>query len=129
MRPQLHQLEALVRSRICRECELRAAEGICNLQEPGQCKLFELFPLVAQAILATESDKIQDYVAAIREHVCSACLEQALDGSCALRGQVRCALDSYLPQIVEVIEEATGRKFSKQDLMVGGWPPVGGQPC
>lgn len=117
MRPTVHELEAMVRSRVCRECEVRTAQGACALPEPGRCKLFELFPLVAQAILATDSDDINDYVQAIRENVCAVCLEQALDGSCALRGQTRCALDSYLVQIIEVIEEATGRSFQRENLI------------
>jgi len=117
MRPRVQELEAMVRSRICRECQLRTAQGACALPDPDRCKLFELFPLVAQAILATDSDDIQDYISAIRENVCSACLEQALDGNCALRGQARCALDAYLVQIVEVIEEATGKSFRRENLI------------
>lgn len=117
MRPTLQELEAKVRSRVCRECEVRTAQGACALPEPDRCKLFELFPLVAQAIQATESDNIEDYIHAIRENVCAVCLEQALDGSCGLRGQRRCALDSYLVQIVEVIEEATGKSFRRENLI------------
>ncbi|MCS7316545.1 MAG: hypothetical protein RMI94_15545 [Bryobacterales bacterium] len=116
MRPRLDELEAMVRSRICRECEVRTAEGACDLPENETCKLFELFPLVAQAILATDSDDIQDYIRAIRENVCSVCLDQRLDGECALRGRMRCALDSHLVAIVEVIEEATGKSFRRDSL-------------
>lgn len=116
MRPRLHELEAMVRSRICRECEVRTAEGACDLPETVGCKLFELFPLVAQAILATDSDDIQDYIRAIRENVCTVCPDQRLDGECALRGQSRCALDSYLVQIIEVVEEATGKSFRRENL-------------
>jgi len=115
MRLRLHELEALVRTRICRECDVRTAQGACALPEQESCKLFELFPLVAQAILATDSDDIEDYIRAIRENVCSVCLEQRLDGTCALRGQARCALDSYLAEIVEVIEEATGKTLRREN--------------
>ncbi|MGB9604419.1 MAG: hypothetical protein ACP5U2_00210 [Bryobacteraceae bacterium] len=118
MKLRLDELEALVRSRICRECEVRTPEGACALPEQESCKLFELFPLVAQAILATDSDDIQDYIRAIRENVCSVCLEQRLDGSCALRGQTRCALDSHLAEMVELIEEATGKCFRRQNSTV-----------
>lgn len=128
MRPKVHELEAIVRSRVCRECEVRTAQGACALQEPDRCKLFELFPLVAQAIVATDSSDIQDYICAIRENVCSVCLDQGLDGNCALRGQRRCALDSFLVQIAEAIEEATGRSFPQECLIAQGGrakaPPV-----
>ncbi|MEK7408344.1 MAG: hypothetical protein AAB225_25005 [Acidobacteriota bacterium] len=113
----LAELEALVRRRICGACDVRTVQGACDSQEPERCKLFELFPLVAQAILATDSDDIGDYVGAIRENVCSVCMEQALDGSCRLRGQVQCALDTHLGAVVDAIEEATGKSFDRRNLI------------
>jgi hypothetical protein len=105
----LEELEAVVRSRICSVCSDRTLQGSCGLGEPGECALFRLFPEVARAIQATSSDQIGDYIAAIRQNVCSVCIEQAADGTCETRNQVRCALDAYLVLIVEIIEEATGR--------------------
>jgi hypothetical protein len=91
-------------------------EGGCGLEDPNHCSLFQLFPLVAQAVLATQSEDIQDYIQAIREHVCAVCLDQRLDGSCDLRSQARCALDAYLLPVVDAIEEATGRSFDRRNL-------------
>lgn len=111
MKPRvgMKELEAIVRSRVCSVCAERTAEGICGLPEdPNHCSLFELFPLVAQAILATESEDIESYLRAIHENVCAVCVDQALDGSCPRRGQ-GCALDAHLPQIVSAIGEAIGR--------------------
>jgi hypothetical protein len=68
---------------------------------------------MAAAIQSTHSDDIRDYVRAIREKVCSICEEQAADGSCEQRNQVRCALDAYLLLVVDAIEEATGRTFDR----------------
>ncbi len=116
MRPRVDELEAIVRSRICGVCDVRTVQGTCGLENPGGCKLFQLFPLVAQAILATQSENIEDYIQAIRQNVCSVCLEQTLDGSCELRQQVRCALDAYIIPVVEAIEEATGRSFDRPNL-------------
>lgn len=116
MRPTLDELEAIVRNRICKVCTDRTADGTCGMEEPDRCSLFGLFPLVAQAILATDSDDIEDYIQAIRENVCSVCLEQALDGSCVLRQEVRCALDAHLIPIVDVIEEAVGKSFNRDRL-------------
>jgi len=44
-------------------------------------------------------------VEAIRQRVCVAC-EQDAQGVCRLRNDGACALDAYLPLVVEVIEEA-----------------------
>ena len=109
MKPRVEELEAIVRTRLCSVCTKRTGEGSCGSEDPGRCSLFELFPLVAQAIMATESDDIQPYVDAIHENVCSVCVDQRLDGTCPQREQASCALDAYLPQVIEAIEEAIGR--------------------
>ena len=109
MKATMEELEAALRSRICSVCDLRTVEGICGEQEPERCSLFALFPLVAQAILATESDDLQPYIDAIHEHVCSVCADQRLDGTCPQRDQKQCALDACMPQVVEAMEEALGR--------------------
>jgi hypothetical protein len=115
MKPRLDELESIVRKRICATC---AEEGEVSKQAPGcssDCSLFELFPLVAQAVNATESDKIEDYIKAIRENVCPNCLDHALDGSCERRGR-DCALDRYMDRVVEAIKEATGKSFEPRPL-------------
>jgi hypothetical protein len=114
----LAELESIVRNRICAVCTERKAEGGCGLERPSGCALFDLFPRVARAIQATDSNDIQQYLEAIRRDVCSVCLEQEPDGSCERRRQVQCALDAYLLPIVDAIEEATGKKFARRGF---GW--------
>lgn len=119
----LVELEAIVRNRICKVCTERTVDEQCGLEEPSSCALFRLFPQVAQAIQSVRSDDIQQYVDAIRRSVCSVCAEQASDGSCETRQQVRCALDAYLLLVVDAIEEATGKTFNKEGIR-----PMGGSP-
>lgn len=116
MERSLAELETVVRNRICGVCSDRTADGNCGLEEPDNCALFRLFPRVARAIQRTHSDDIQQYIQAIREDVCSACRDEALDGSCEQRRQVRCALDAYLLLVVDAIEEATGKTFPRSPL-------------
>ena len=113
MERSLVELEELVRNRICAVCTDRKTDGTCGLEDPVQCALFRLFPQVAQAIGSVHSDRLEDYIAAIRHNVCAICNEQDADGDCGLRHQVQCALDSYLLLVVEAIEEATGRDFGR----------------
>ena len=107
----LAELETIVRDRICRVCSNRTPEGTCGLEPPSACALFRLFPQVAQAIQSVDSEEIGDYIESIRSNVCSVCQEQMDDGACEVRHQVQCALDAYLLLIVEVIEEATGKRL------------------
>jgi len=117
MRPRVNfeNLEAIVRNRVCMVCTEKTNEAICGMDDPNHCSLFRLFPRVVEAILATDSDRLEAYVEAIREHVCSVCIEQRLDGNCELRGEA-CPLDAYLPAIVDAIEEALGKKFDRKNL-------------
>jgi hypothetical protein len=111
MKPSVEELEAVVRTRLCTVCDKRSVEGSCGVEDPGRCSLFELFPLVAQAILATESEETQPYLDAIHENVCAVCIDQRLDGTCPQREESRCALDAHLPEVVAAIEEALGRSL------------------
>ena len=122
MERSLEDLEKIVRDRICRVCSDRKVDGSCGLEEPADCALFRLFPQVAQAIQSTQSDDIRDYIQAIREQVCSICKTQGPDGSCESREMVSCALDAYLLLVVDAIEEATGRKFSRPTDFVSAGP-------
>jgi len=109
----LAELEAVVRNRICAVCSDRKMDGTCGLEQPMDCALFRLFPQVAQAIQATDSNNLQDYIDAIRRNVCTVCTSRDADGDCGLRQEVRCALDAYLLLVVEAIEEATGKTFGR----------------
>jgi hypothetical protein len=120
MERSLIELEAIVRNRICGVCTERTMEGQCGLEEPSSCALFRLFPQVAQAIQSVSSDDIQPYIDAIRRNVCAICADQAGDGSCETRQQVRCSLDAYLLPVVDAIEEATGKTFDKLGLGAAG---------
>jgi hypothetical protein len=120
MERSIGELEAIVRNRICGVCSDRTPDGQCGLSEPSNCALFRLFPQVAAAILSVQSDDIGPYIEAIRKGVCSICTEQAADGSCETRREVRCALDAYLMPVVDAIEEATKKTFDRKGLFTVG---------
>src|SRR5262249_6721131 len=82
MERSLAELEAVVRDRICGVCTERTVAGECGMEDQNQCALFRLFPEVARAIQSVESNDITNYIDAIRQRVCSVCVEQAADGSC-----------------------------------------------
>lgn len=106
-------LESRTRKAVCAVCSDRAGSGACGLEDPSGCALFSLFPQVVKAISAVRSGDVNDYVAAIRREVCRECRGQAPDGSCEARRQVRCALDAYLLEVVDAIEEATGKVLGR----------------
>lgn len=107
----LAALEELLRQKICAICVDRNADGTCTLNQQHECALFDRLPRIVRAISRVSSNKIDDYVTAIREDVCVDCIHQALDGSCSLREEVRCVLDRYLLLIIGALEGDGGIKL------------------
>jgi hypothetical protein len=54
---------------------------------------------------AVRDDRYEAYREAIRERVCTVCLDSADDGRCRLSGVWACVIDTHLPQIVEAVED------------------------
>ena len=102
------QLEEALRDKICRVCVDRSPVGICDREAEQDCALFSSLPEIVQAISGVRSDRIDDYVDAIRRTVCEECVHQTSDGVCKVRDEVRCVLDRYLVLIVQTIEEVQG---------------------
>ena len=101
-------LEEALRRRVCSVCIDRNVDGTCDLEERHECVLFDRLPQIAQSISRVRSDKVDDYVVAIRKNICDSCIHQNADGSCEVRDEVRCTLDRYLIPIIDVIEEVRG---------------------
>ena len=102
------KLEDALRDKICRVCVDRSPVEVCEREAEQDCALFNSLPKIVQAISGVRSDRIDDYVAAIRGAVCEECVHQTSDGVCTVRNEVRCVLDRYLVLIVQTIEEVQG---------------------
>jgi hypothetical protein len=53
------------------------------------------------------------YLNAIKENVCSICVDSNDKGNCTLNSKEACAVEIYLPQIVELIHENESEKLSE----------------
>jgi hypothetical protein len=108
-------LETTLRERICSVCIDRSLEGACQQEKDQECALFRSFPQIVRAVTSVQSDRIDDYVAAIRQAVCAECVHQDEFGVCRVREEVRCVLDRYLLLIVQTIEEVRGINLTKTE--------------
>ena len=99
-------LEA-IHNKVCRLCLDQRNDGACSLVE-RVCAIERHLPSLVDAIVAVQSSRMDDYVAAIGAHVCSGCDDQDAQGRCALRDQSDCALTSYLSLVVDAIEDVRG---------------------
>jgi hypothetical protein len=48
---------------------------------------------------------MQKYISAVRENICKICVDSTTDGDCTLSKNEFCAVEMYLPQIVEVVHK------------------------
>lgn len=105
---QLNLVEAALRSKICPNCVRYTADHRCSLPPDRPCVIFEALPTIAQVVQNVSSDRIDPYLDRIRTDLCAVCNEDE-HGRCPLRDHLDCALDSYLPLVVDEIEAACSR--------------------
>jgi hypothetical protein len=106
----LRRLEQRFRDKICAVCIDRKPDGTCDFDAQGACTLMNKIPEAVEAISRVDSPNMEPYIAALRQTVCEHCLLRGVSGECGPRDTDRCMLDSYLPLVVEVIEEHFGEK-------------------
>jgi hypothetical protein len=99
-----------IMQKICAVCPDRNVDATCDRQAEGACTLMAKISPAAQAILKVNSPYMEPYIQAVRDEVCVNCDLRYPDGSCAPRDTDNCMLNSYLPLVVEVIEEHFGKK-------------------
>jgi hypothetical protein len=93
-----------IRQTVCRKCIDGDGKGGCRLPIDESCGLDKFFPEILQTVSTVRSDSYQDYVEALRANVCANCEHQFSNGVCKKRDTLECALDRYLPVVIEVIE-------------------------
>ena len=101
----LDSIEKELRARICPNCVRMKRDGSCSLPADRPCSLFRNLEEIVEIVKSTHSRRIDPYVDTLRVQVCDACHFQDDHGQCPCREDVDCALDTYYPLIVEVIED------------------------
>lgn len=99
--------EAL-RRHVCSVCLDAADDGSCGLGGERFCAIDSHLSRVVDAVSQVNSNRMDDYVAAIEREVCTQCLSQDPKGFCASRNRGECALYAYLPLVLDAIEEVQG---------------------
>ena len=94
-----------IRRRVCAVCLDSANDGSCRLSGERTCAIDEHLPRVLGAIRDVQERRGDSYASAVEARVCRHCAARDARGGCALRQGGRCALDVYLPLVVEAIEE------------------------
>jgi len=96
-------LEA-IKEKVCTHCIDADAFGNCRISTDRMCTIDSNYDRIVKSILATKSNRYEDYVAGLRENVCENC-SYGNPADCDDRNEVECPLDRYYPMIVDAIEE------------------------
>lgn len=92
-----------IRRKVCSVCLDRRDDGSCGLSH-RTCAIEVHLPRVVETVLRIESDRIDEYVAAIEAEVCGRC-ESGQGERCENREKGECALNTYLFLVVEAVQD------------------------
>ncbi len=102
------QREAYIKAlheKVSAHCIDRTSEGMCRPGMGFTCRLQTYLDQIVEAIEGVQSDRIDDYVEAMRAKICSICEYQQPDGTCPYRDTAECDLNRYLALVIEAVEE------------------------
>jgi hypothetical protein len=94
-----------IRRKVCAVCLDGRDDGTCGLTG-RTCAIESHLPRVVDTLVGIESDRMDEYFAAVEAEVCNTCSNQDERGYCGLRHRGQCSLYSYLYLVVEAVEEA-----------------------
>jgi hypothetical protein len=100
----MNQYLEAIKEKVCTHCIDADREGNCRISSGKECTVETNYDRIVKSILATKSNRYEDYVAGLRENVCENC-SYGNTASCDDRNEVECPLDRYYPMIVDAIEE------------------------
>jgi hypothetical protein len=70
------------------------------------------FPRIVSTIESAHVPDLDGYTAAVRSAVCAQCEDQDDQHNCWKRNRLECALDRYMPLIVEIVEHRSAHVVS-----------------
>lgn len=104
------RVAARIAERVCPVCAFCGADGRCHTPDKEGCGILRNLDEIITIVREGHSDRMDPYIARLREVVCDSCRNQADDGRCPLRVGADCSLDDYFGLVVELVEEELARK-------------------
>ena len=99
------RIEQRVQSEICSVCVFLGSDEKCYTPDPHGCAIIRNLDAAIRVVATTHSDRMDPYVAKVREAVCEHCAQRDPQGRCRLQVRADCALDDYMGLLVAIIEE------------------------
>jgi hypothetical protein len=109
MSVDLSRIEMRLRDKLCPACVRYTSRHGCSLPPDRQCAIFKNLGAIVDIVRTTQSESIGPYVDEVRLRVCAICRYEDEHGACPMREGIDCALDCYLPIVIEAVEEELDR--------------------
>jgi len=94
-----------IRRHVCSVCLDQRDDGSCRLPGARVCAIEGHLPRLVEVLASVQSRRVEDYEQAIRSQLCTTCEGEDRSGHCAYRQSGECALWTYLPLVVDAVEE------------------------
>ncbi len=104
----LHRID----TEVSPNCMHRLPSAECLKPNDLPCPIVSNLDRIIEIVRSESADRIEPYVARLREQVCRHCGMEDENGRCELRDRVDCCLDAFFVLVVQVIEEELSRRTS-----------------
>ncbi len=116
-RQEMQSLQRRLMDAVCPVCIHNSVDGTCALWSLEECPISSHLTRLTGVVQAVQSNLMEDYVARIRQDVCSVCRSAEFHNqACDMREEGQCALDAYLSLIVDTIDDFLKERDSKAPL-------------
>lgn len=102
--------EKAIQQYVCSHCIDFGEDGICHSPAPQGCAVYRFLPQLIDIASKIHEAKVEKYLPFVREEVCTYCRNRHLGENCPLRESLNCALDRYLPLILDALEHVPAEK-------------------
>ncbi len=101
---KLNAYEQAVKQYVCSRCIDFGEDGACHSSDPEGCAVFRFLPELIDIAAKIQDQRISHYLHCVRQEVCAYCRNQHPGEKCSVRDSLDCALDRYLPMILDALE-------------------------
>lgn len=99
------KFEEAIRQRVCTVCEDFGEDNHCHTRDEHGCAVKRFMGELVLIALQIYSKDIGPYQQAVREKICSICPNPDPEGHCLVRERMDCALDRYLPLVLDAVDD------------------------
>ncbi|HEY2931948.1 MAG TPA: hypothetical protein VGK99_09380 [Acidobacteriota bacterium] len=111
---EIEELNNRLHQAVCNICTDHKPDGSCCYPDRSKSPLFAHVERLVDLAREVHSDRMKPYVERLRSDVCTVCNAPRWRGNCQVTSEGLCAVDAYLPVIIEEIEAFLAEKGKKE---------------